>query len=119
MLLRVSEGQELPSSIAAMGQWSAVNELLLREGLELPSLDLVSTFHGAGRRESPARCTHALRLDSSDSSLGSPVDAVSNIGLVQLGDILLEVIEVEDRLESKEFLVLGISPGRELHLGMK
>jgi len=52
----------------------AVNELLLGEGSESSGLDLVSTLHGTGGRERPAGTARSLVLNTSDGTLGDPVD---------------------------------------------
>jgi len=58
----------------------AIHELLLREGHQGASGDLVSTFHGASGGESPAGPALTLVLDGGDGSLGAPVERGGNIG---------------------------------------
>lgn len=54
----------------------AINELLLREGVELFVLEEVSTLHGSSGGESPAGATLTLVLDWGDGTLSSPVDGI-------------------------------------------
>jgi len=61
------------ATLIALGS-GAVNKLLLRKGNEVASLDLPSTLHGTGGRESPAGTALSLVLDRGDGTLGSPVD---------------------------------------------
>jgi len=74
--LVVIEGFVLPSSIASVVHGGAIDELLLSEGEKGTSFHEVSAFHSHVGGEGPARSARALVLDSVDSSLGSPVDAV-------------------------------------------
>jgi len=55
----------------------------------------------------------SLVLDGVNGTLGSPVDGVSKVGVVEHGDVLRGV-ETGWGLESEELLVLLLSPGGEL-----
>jgi hypothetical protein len=83
--LVVVEGDVLPSSLASMVLGGAIDELLLSEREERSGLDEVSAFHGHVGGEGPARSALSLVLNSVDSSLGSPVDAVGGAGRVRAG----------------------------------
>jgi hypothetical protein len=61
------------ATLVALGL-GAVNELLLGKGDEVASLDLPSTLHRTGGRESPAGSALSLVLNRGDGTLGSPVD---------------------------------------------
>jgi len=63
------------ATLVALGG-RAVNELLLREGVELFVLEEVSTLHRSGGGESPAGTTLSLVLDWGDGTLSSPVDGI-------------------------------------------
>jgi hypothetical protein len=52
----------------------AVNKLLLGKRNELSALNLISTFHGTGGRESPAGTALSLVLNRGNGTLSSPVD---------------------------------------------
>jgi hypothetical protein len=76
--LSVREGivHESTSAAHISSALVAVDELLLREGDEIASLDLVSTFHGSSGREGPARAAATLVLDTGDGAGSYPVDGV-------------------------------------------
>lgn len=63
------------ATLVALGG-RAVNELLLREGVESFVLEEVSTLHRSGGGESPAGTTLSLVLDWGDGTLSSPVDGI-------------------------------------------
>ena len=54
----------------------AVDELLLRVGLEATVLDQMGALQAANRGEGPAGATAALVLDWADSSVALPVPGV-------------------------------------------
>jgi len=62
----------------------AVDKLLLGERFELSVLVEVSSLNGSGSGEGPARSTMSLVLHWGDGSLGSPVDLIGEVGLVEL-----------------------------------
>ena len=72
--LNVLHGVFLPSTVATVALGVAVNDLLLREGEESSSGDLVMSLNGGGGRESPAGSARLLVLDWVDGTLGSPVN---------------------------------------------
>jgi len=72
--LNVLHGVFLPSTVATVALGVAVNDLLLREGEESSSGDLVMSLNGGGGRESPAGSARSLVLDWVDGTLGSPVN---------------------------------------------
>jgi len=76
--LDVVHGVFLPSTVATSAGGIAVNDLLLREGKELSSLDEVVSLNGAGGRESPAGSALSLVLNWVDGTLGSPVNRGSS-----------------------------------------
>ena len=94
--LGVLEGVVHKTTIAAVVLLGALNELLLGERNKLAGGEEVSTLEGTGGGESPAGTTLSLVLDRGDGTLGDPVDLVSEIGGVELGNLvgLLEVSSV-------------------------
>jgi len=101
VLLGPGEGIVHQATVAAVisatvGQVVAINQVLLREGLERTSLELVSTFQSTSGRERPAGAALALVLDTSDSTSGDPVNRggegrdVSR-SLVDVGSLLLRI----------------------------
>jgi hypothetical protein len=76
--LDVVHGVFLPSTVATSAGGIAVNDLLLREGKEMSSLDEVVSLNGAGGRESPAGSALSLVLNWVDGTLGSPVNRGSS-----------------------------------------
>jgi len=103
VLLDPGEGVVHPATVAAVvsTNWGAlqvvaINQVLLREGLESTSLELVSTFQSTSGRERPAGAALALVLDTSDGTSGDPVNRggegrdVSR-SLVDVGSLLLRI----------------------------
>merc|ERR1712013_211940 len=73
--LLIGEAQFHASAIAALvAVLGAINELLLRERLQLAGADLPSSLHGTSGGESPARAALALVLHWGHCSLGCPVN---------------------------------------------
>merc|ERR1712032_1664940 len=71
--LLVGEAQFHASAVAAsVAILGAVNELLLRERLQLARANLPGTLHGACGGEGPARATLTLVLHWGHRSLGGP-----------------------------------------------
>ena len=112
MLFVVVEGGALVSTVAAEGKSDAIDELLLREGVKLSGLDLVSTFEGTSGGEGPAGSALSLVLDGGDGTFGSPVLGGSDLDVGE-GDGGVEA-RVFSGSESEEFLVLSIGGGGEL-----
>jgi len=84
---------------------------LLREGVKLSGLDEVSTLNGTSGGESPAGSALSLVLDWGDSTLGSPVLGISEVGGVEL-DWLLG-LKSNWGLVTEELAGLILSPGGE------
>ncbi|KAG6549439.1 hypothetical protein Mapa_009160 [Marchantia paleacea] len=58
----------------------AVDQLLLRERLQFPRVDLINTLDRTGRRESPAASAFSLILDRRDRPFPAPIDGLGNSG---------------------------------------
>merc|ERR1711939_292604 len=80
VLLDVFEGVVHKTSIAALVNMVAVDELLLGEGLEFVGGEEHGALNGTGGGESPAGSALSLVLDWGDGTLGSPVDGVGEVG---------------------------------------
>jgi hypothetical protein len=63
-----------------------LDELLLREGNKVASGNLMSTLQRSSGGEGPAGTALSLVLNRGDGTLGSPVDLVSEVGGVELGN---------------------------------
>ena len=94
----------------ALLETSTVDELLLREGEELTSGDVVGTLERAGSGEGPAGAALALILDGGDGTTINPVDGVS-VGLLEEGRLL--ALTTASGVP-KHGLVLSVAPVREL-----
>jgi len=75
LLLDVLQGIDGPATVATVVGLVAIDDLLLREGVKFAVLKEVSTFQNANSGESPARTALTLILDTSDSTLGAPIEA--------------------------------------------
>ena len=106
----VLEGLVLPATVAAVVGGGAVNELLLREGEELASVDLVDTLEGTSGGERPAGAAVSLILDGGDGTSGLPVG-------VAVGGALIEALvgawHVHLGSVSEHLLVLNLGEVRE------
>ena len=71
-------------------------------------MDELSTFHGGGSRESPARSTLSLVLDSVNSSLSSPIEGCTEFWNFFKNGWLINGLWA---LVSEKFLVFFMSPG--------
>jgi len=112
VISQVVEGGGLVSTAAAVGLRDAIDELLLREGVELSGPDLVSTFEGTSGGEGPAGSTLSLVLDGGDGTIISPVPGASDLNVGERdGGVEARVFTSS---ESEEFLVFSISVGGEL-----
>lgn len=90
----------------------ARNKLLHRVDLEWTTiLKEHGGFNSSSSRESPARRTVALVPNWVDGTLSSPVNTISDIGLIKDLDILFFL---EFGFESHDFLELSISPVSKL-----
>ena len=109
--LDVLEGVVHKTTVAALVNHVAVDELLLGEGLELAGGKEFSTLDGTGGGESPAGTALTLVLNWGDGTLGDPVDGVGEVGLIKDGDVLstLELV-----LVTEESLVLRWGPVRHV-----
>ena len=85
-LLGILESVVHQTTIAARVDGGALDELLLREGDEVSSGNLMSTLHGTSGGESPAGTALSLVLDGGNGTLGDPVDLISEVGGVELGN---------------------------------
>jgi len=74
------------STTAALISSDTVNQLLFRESNQLVGVDVVQSFQSANSGESPARTAHTLVLNGSDSTLGSPINGISEIVGIKVGD---------------------------------
>ena len=108
VLFKIFEGSIHETSIASMIAlvcW-AVNQLLLRKGGELVSVNLVSTFNWSSSWESPAWSTWSLVLDTSDSTFGYPVNWRLEILLREVDFVTdLVVIGSQAEVEVSELLI--------------
>jgi len=105
----VVESQEHVTTVASMVERLVTrDELLLGEGHEVATCDLMSSLERSSGGERPARSTLALVLDGGDGSFSHPVDGVfvrgsQNSGLF-LGHTAASV--------THEHLLLSVSPSR-------
>jgi hypothetical protein len=117
-LLRVSlevlEGMGLPATVATIGSGIARDNLLLGKGEELTGLEEVGTLKSAGGGESPAGTALSLVLDGVNGTLGSPVDGIGELGVIEDDNVLGVVLLT---LEAEELLVLLMSPGGHVVVG--
>ena len=90
--LEVVEGSSVPSTTAAT--WDAVNELLLRKVEELSRCNPVSVLSDSSGTESPTGTATTLILDGVDTALGSPVNCTQQVGVVEVANLDLMVLEV-------------------------
>jgi hypothetical protein len=107
--LEVGESVSLPSTIASVGGWVAVNNFLLSEALELAGGNEMMSLEGGDGGESPAWTALSLVLDGVDGSLGSPVDGGGEAGLVKELNVSLSLLSSE----SEVLLELVLSHGGE------
>jgi len=107
--LEVVEGSGLKTTVAAVAELDAINELLLRVLLELLVLvgNAVSSLHGGLGGESPAGAALALVLDGADAAHVDPVDR----GVAKRFDFLLNnLADLALGLVGEDGLELGLSP---------
>ena len=95
-LLGILESVVHQTTIATRVDGGALDELLLREGDEVASGNLMSTLHGSSGGEGPAGTALSLVLDGGDGTLGDPVDLIGEVGGGEVldGVGLLEVSSV-------------------------
>lgn len=106
--LEVVEGVALPATVAAVRGLVAGDDLLLGEGEELTGLEEVGTLNGAGGGESPAGTASGLVLDGVNGTLGSPVDGIGELGVIE-DDNVLGLVQLT--LVAEDLLVLVVGPG--------
>ena len=113
--LQVLESPDGVATVAAhVAVGGAIDKLLLGEGEELTSGNLVGTLEGAGSGESPAGAARALVFDGGDGTCVNPVDGVGDVGLVEDHGGGHDVVLVFMLLEAEHALVLLMGPVREL-----
>jgi hypothetical protein len=107
--LGVGEGSVHHTTVAAHVQPGAVNQLLLGEGDEVTGLDLVSALEGTSGGERPAGSALTLVLDGGDSSLGNPVDLISEVGVIKLDSLVLS-LDIIDGFVTEELFSFFLGP---------
>jgi len=107
--LDVLEGIVHKTTVATVVSLGAVNELLLGEGVEGSGGEEFSTLDGTSGGEGPAGTALALVLDWGDGTLGSPVDAIGKVGLIEELNVLLGT-EFHLWLVTEELLELSWGP---------
>lgn len=112
--LKIREGMGLPATVATLGSVIARDNLLLGKGEELTGLDEVGTLKSADGGESPAGTALGLVLGSVNGTLGSPVDGIGELGVIEDDNVLGGVVVA---LEAEELLVLLMSPGGHVVVG--
>jgi hypothetical protein len=101
------------ATLVALGG-RAVNELLLREGVERFVLEEVSALHRSGGGESPAGTALSLVLDWGDGTLSSPVDGiwetlhVSSVSTLVVSSFVVSLTIMVSLVVSLVLVLLGV-----------
>jgi len=107
LALDIIKSLDGPATIATVVFGITIDELLLREGVELVVLKEVSTFTDTNSRESPARTALTLILDTSDGTLGTPIKAGRSLNFRENSDFRMIITDRKKRTASLLIRELG------------